>query len=120
MIFNYPKLDGNAYGAMQDEHFAALERFWNNVVQPNNGHPREYGNPDVAFVLPKNYGWGMRNPNDKIWGVWGPDDKSAQIWNNSRKLISEYGLRLDIVYEDPAFPLGERYNKVYYWNDTIV
>jgi hypothetical protein len=119
MIFNYPSLDGNNYGVMQDEHFAALERFWNDVVKPEDGQPREYGQADVAFVLPKNYGWGMRNPNDKIWGFWGPDDKSAQIWDNSRKLLSEYGLRLDIVYDDPSFPLGGKYNKIYYWNYTI-
>jgi hypothetical protein len=119
LIFNYPKLDGNDYGAMQDEHFDALERFWNDVVQPNTGNPREHGEADVAFVLPKNYGWGLRKPNDRIWGIWGPDDKSAQIWENSRKLISQYGLRLDIVYEDPAFPLAGRYNRVYYWNETV-
>jgi hypothetical protein len=120
MIFNYPQLEGNAYGVMQDEHFAALEQFWSNVVQTNAGGTREYGKPDVALVLPRNYGWGMRSPSDKIWGIYGPDSKSAQIWDNSRKLLSKYGLRLDIVYDDPAFPLAGRYNKVYLWNETVM
>ena len=118
MIFNYPKLDGNDYGVMQDEHFAALEKFWDVVVQPNVGHAREFGKPDVALVLPRNYGWGMRASSDKIWGMWGPDEKSPQIWDISRKLLSQYGLRLDIVYDDPAFPLAGRYNRVYYWNES--
>ncbi len=120
MIFNYPNLDGNNYGVMQDEHFAALERFWDEVVKTNDGQPREFGQADAAFVLPKNYGWGMRNPNDRIWGIWGPDDKSAQIWSNSEKLLSRHGLRLDIVYDDPAFPLSGRYSRVYYWNNSVV
>lgn len=118
-IFDYPYLPGNDYGVMTDEHFEALQRFWNNIVVANIGKPREFGNPDVALVLPKNYGWGMRNSGDRIWGIWGPDDKSPQIWNITQRLLGEYGLRLDIVYDDPAFPLADRYNKVYYWNETI-
>jgi hypothetical protein len=118
-IFNYPQLEGNDYGVMQDEHFVALERFWKNVFQSNVGRNREFGNPDVALVLPRNYGWGMRNPNDTIWGMWRPDNKSPQIWENSRKLLSKYGLSLDIVYEDPEFPFAGIYNRVYYWNETI-
>lgn len=118
-VFNYPYLPGNDYGVMKDEHFAALERFWDDVVQPNVGHAREFGKPDVALVLPKNYGSKMRKPTDGAWGMWGPDDKSAQIFNITQKLLSEYGLRLDIVYDDPSFPLAGRYNRVYYWNETV-
>jgi len=40
MIFNFPELDGTGYGVMQDEHFAALERFWNDIVEPNSESPR--------------------------------------------------------------------------------
>ena len=118
MIFNYPKLEGNDYGVMQDEHFAALERFWNTVVTPNLGRARELSGADAALVLPRNYGWGMRSADDKIWGMWETDDKSSQILEISRRLLSEYGLRLDIVYDDPAFPLTGRYNRVYYWNES--
>ena len=116
-IFNYPKLDGTEFGVLQDEHFAALEKFWKTTIASKSG--AEDSGPDVALVLPKNYGWGMRRPDDRIWGIWGPDDKSAQIWEISRRLISEYGLRLDIVYDDPTFPTVGKYNQVYYWNDTI-
>jgi hypothetical protein len=61
----------------------------------------------------------MRNPTDKIWGFWGPDDKSPIIWNAVQKLLSQYSLRLDIIYDDPAFPTQGNYSKVYYWNQTI-
>ena len=118
MIFNYPSLEGNAYGVMRDEHFLALEQFWQNVVVSKRVFP-DYGKADVALVLPKNYGWGMRSIDDRIWGMWGPDDKSPQIWTISQRLLTKYGLRLDIVYDDAAFPAAGKYNQIYYWNDTI-
>jgi len=119
-IFNYPSLDGNPYGVMQDEHFAALETFWKNVVTAKTPTVPDYRAADVALVLPKNYGWGMRTANDKIWGMWTADDKSPQIWALSRQLLTKYGLQLDIVYDDAAFPLADRYKQVYYWNDSYV
>ena len=74
---------------------------------------------EAALVLPRNYGWGMRHPEDKIWGWWGPDEKSPQIWAISRQLLAQYGTSLDIVYDDPAFPAEGIYKTVYYWNQTI-
>ena len=119
LIFNYPNLEGNNYGVMQDEHFLALEEFWKNAVVSKGLTVPEYQEADVALVLPKNYGWGMRTTDDKIWGMWGPDDKSPQIWAISRKLLTKYGLRLDIVFDDADFPVAGRYRRVYYWNDSI-
>jgi hypothetical protein len=119
-IFDYPTLDGNPYGVMQDEHFAALEAFWKNVVTAKTPTVPDYRAADVALVLPKNYGWGMRTANDKIWGMWPADDKSPQIYALSRQLLTKYGLQLDIVYDDAAFPLAGRYSQVYYWNDSYV
>jgi hypothetical protein len=115
-IFDYPyNLTDNQYGVMTDDHFQALEQFWTHVNSqaPNSAHAQ------AALVLPKDYGFGMRSPTDKIWGFWGPDDKSALIWNITQTLLSQYGLRLDIIYDDPAFPLQGNYSKVYYWNQTI-
>ena len=80
VIFDYPTYpDNNPYGVMTDEHFEALERFWNDVVALS---PGTHGSikAEAALLLPKDYGWGMRNPRDRIWGAWGPDEKSAQIW----------------------------------------
>jgi hypothetical protein len=115
MIFNYPTLEGNPYGIMLDEHFDALERFWNDVV---NNPEVVYGSikAEAALVLPKNYGWGMRHPEDRIWGWWGPDDKSEQIWMLSHQLLEQYGTQLDIIYDDPVFPFQDKYPQIYYWN----
>ena len=119
VIFNYPKIEGNPYGIMTDEHFEALELFWNDVMtEPNLKTIPDFSQAEAALVLPKNYGWGMRHPDDKIWGFWGPDEKSPQIWELSRKLLSQYGLSLDIVYDAPAFPVTGKYPQIYYWNQT--
>ena len=118
VIFNYPQIEGNPYGILTDEHFEALERFWNDVMTKPNQKTRDFNQAEAALVLPKNYGWGMRNPTDSIWGFWGPDEKSPQIWEISRKLLAQYGLSLDIVYDDPAFPAAGKYSQIYYWNQT--
>jgi hypothetical protein len=118
-IFNYSnstQIDPYG-GAMTDAHFLALQNFWTQVVTktaPNSVLA------EVAFVLPKDYGFGLRRVDDRIWGFWGPDDKSPIIWSNLNKLLGQYGSRLDLVYDDPAYPLEKgNYTKVYYWNQTI-
>lgn len=117
VIFDYPTLDGNEYGVMTDEHFQALEDFWNNIVKSPD-FIRGSVKAEAVLVLPENYGWGMRNPDDKIWGFWGPDEKSPQIWELSRNLLEQYGYGLDIVYDDPEFLVEGMYSKVYYWNQS--
>lgn len=118
MIFNFPTLEDNDYGIMTDEHFDALERFWNDVMK-NSEVIHASIEAEAALVLPKNYGWGMRHQEDRIWGWWGPDNKSQQIWTISRQLLTQYGTHLDIVYDDPAFPVTGKYKQIYYWNQTI-
>jgi hypothetical protein len=117
IIFNYPQIEGNPYGILTDKHFEALEKLWNEATQ----NPRKISESqaEVALVLPRNYGWGMRHPEDWIWGFWGPDEKSPQIWEISRKLLSQYGISLDIVYDDPTFSVTGKYPLIYYWNQTI-
>ena len=118
IIFNYPtNPPGNPYGILTDEHFTAMQQFWSYMQK----HPEDYGKTEAqaALVLPENYAWGMRKPDDKIWGYWGPDDLSPQIWELSQDLLDQYGLALDIVYDDPDFPIADIYQeKSYYWNST--
>jgi hypothetical protein len=117
IIFNYAEDRTGPYGTLQEEHFQALERFWNEVVQnPSVVHGGVKA--EAALVLPKNYGWGMRNPNDIIWGLWSTNSTSEQIWTQLQNKIVQYGTRLDIVYEDPAYPVAGRYSNIYYWNQT--
>jgi hypothetical protein len=63
VIFNYPQL--NFYGALTDDHFAAMKYFLNYINQfPRNKYGIAKG--EVGFVLPKDYGWGMREADDKM------------------------------------------------------
>jgi len=117
IIFNYPTdPPGNPYGILTDEHFEAMQQFWSYMQQ----HPEDYGKTEAqaALVLPENYAWGIRKPDDKIWGYWGPDDLSPQIWELCHDLLDQYGLALDIVYDDPDFPIADIYQEIYYWNYT--
>ena len=115
-IFNYPQLPDNPYGVMQDEHFDALKQFWNDAQNHKILHNSTKA--QAALVLPTNYGWGMRRPDDRIWGYWGPDDKSPQIWEQTTTLFSLYGLKLDIVYSDSNFSLANKYSQIHWWNST--
>jgi hypothetical protein len=117
VVFNYAEDMEGPYGTLQDEHFDALKRFWNKVVKSS---AVKHGSieAEAVLVLPENYGWGMRNPEDTIWGLWGSDEKSQQIWELSRSLLDHYGSGLDIVYIDPDFPVEEKYDLIFYWNQT--
>lgn len=117
IIFNYAQDMTGAYGTLQEEHFEALERFWNEVVQ-NNGVVHGGVKAEAALVLPADYGWGMRRPDDTIWGLWKADDVSEQVWTQLQDKLEQYGQKLDIVYDDPAFPVEGKYANIFYWNKT--
>ena len=119
VVFDYPRYpETNPYGILTEEHFTAMKRFWNYLQACPRGI---FGKVEgqVAFVLPKDYGWGMRQPDDKIWGIWSSDDLSSLIWENIDKSIRKYGLKLDIIYDDPRFNFEEKYSQIYFWNSTI-
>ena len=101
---------------MTDEHFNALQRFWKDIT---HNKFEDLNKPDAALVLPTNFGWGMRNPNDTIWGFWLTDNRTQQIAIVTSKLLTQYGARLDIVYDEPDYPISKvNYQQVYYWNQT--
>jgi hypothetical protein len=111
IIFNYSE-DPLSPNTLLEEHFLALERFWSEVVQ----------NPEVVhggiraeavMVLPKNYGWGMRAPHDNIWGMWSADDTAQEIWNQLQNKIDQYGLKLDIVFEDTNYSVSGKYHNIF-------
>jgi hypothetical protein len=120
VIFDYPETVYSEYGILTDEHFNALEDFWNYV----NNNPNEFGTikAEVAYVLPENYGYGFRGANDKIWGLWSAntDDRSEKIWSDVNQLLDEYMFSLDIVYNDSEFnaDLKRNYDKLVFWNET--
>lgn len=114
IVFNFPYNQSNPYGILEEEHFDAMESFWNMTSS------LEMVEAEAAFVLPKDYGWGMRSLEDNIWfPEWGPDSQSSLIWANMNKLIARYGLKLDIIYDDPRFGFEEKYSNIYLWSDQI-
>ncbi len=115
LVFNY---ELNGQGILTDEHFNAMKQFWDNIhssAQDSFGKSKG----QVAFVLPTNYGWGMRHINDRMWGLWDAPNNSSQIWDNLNKLTDKYGLNLDIVYEDQNVSIQGLYTQTYLWNSTI-
>ncbi|HEY9753904.1 MAG TPA: hypothetical protein V6C97_01955 [Oculatellaceae cyanobacterium] len=117
ILFNYPALEGNNYGIMQNEHFQAIQDFWKNTTEGKLKFNTTKA--QAAMVLPTNYGWAMRRPDDRIWGFWGADEKSPQIWNTTQTLLARYGPALDIIYDDPNQPATGKYTQIYQWNTTI-
>ena len=115
VVFNY---ELNDQGILTDEHFNSMKQFWDNIhSSTQNSFGKSTG--QVAFVLPTNYGWGMRHPNDRMWGLWDAPTNSSQIWENLNKLTDKYGLNLDIVYEDQNVSIQGLYTQTYLWNNTI-
>jgi hypothetical protein len=98
---------------LTDEHLDAMERFWQYTID----HPRPADLLDgrVAFVLPKDYGYGFRGPNDKIWGLWESDELSLKISEDLGILLEEYGSELDIIYDD-GLKLDNTYRQYFFWN----
>ena len=117
VVFNYPY--DQPLGILEEEHFDAMETFWDMTRSHQQGSLEKVSG-EVAFVLPKDYGWGMRHPDDNIWlPWWGPDALSPLIWENMNKLIDKYGLRLDIIYNDTRFDFTEKYSQIYYWDSQL-
>ena len=81
-VFNYPTYPNtNPYGILTEDQFKAMENFWNQI-HSNQKSTFGTANAQVALVLPKDYGWGMRTPTDQIWGLWNADSLSPVIWND--------------------------------------
>jgi hypothetical protein len=117
VIFDYPKI--GQYGILNQDHFEALEDFWNYV----HINPQEHGiiQGELAYVLPQHYGFGFRKPGDTIWGLWNADELSAKVWNDTNMLLDRHGSSLDVVYSDPEFmdSVKSRYDILFFWNETI-
>lgn len=115
VVFNYPT-NQTKYGLLTKEHLESIENFWDYTQNT----PRPQKNAEIAYVLPKNYGFGFRAPNDKIWGIFGPDELSAKIWDDAMNLIDAYGTNLDIIYESSDHDILQLYETLIYWNGTQI
>jgi hypothetical protein len=116
IVFTYPNI--TAYGTLTDEHFEALQRFWNTLkTNPDSLGKTE---SEVAYVVPADYGSGFRTSNDNLWGQFPADELSAKIYSDIVALTGRYGAKLNILYDgaETAAKLGG-YSAVYYYNQTI-
>jgi hypothetical protein len=96
---------------LTQDHYDALKDFWN-YVQAN---PNKQGSlkADTALALPQDYGFGFRSVNDSVWGVK-PDNMTEQVYQDVQSFLSEYGSRLDLVYNEAAFnsTTTSKYDKI--------
>jgi hypothetical protein len=119
IVFSYPNITGTSYGILEEEHFYALQQFWSKL----HSDPGSFGSNDaeVAYVVPRDYGFGFRTADDHIWGLFSNNTLSAKIYNDVQTLTNQYGAHLDILYDEAeiAAPLLGNYSRVYYWNQTI-
>ena len=107
--------EGYTGGILEQEHFDALEQFWEYVKA--NPRRNDQNSDRVAYVLPKDFGYGFRGPNDKIWGLWVADAFSFEVSENLGKLLDQYDSELDIIY-DEGLELDSTYSKYIFWNGT--
>jgi hypothetical protein len=116
-VFDYPYVSDNIYGVLTDDQFSAIQQFWSDISQ---GKYVDESAPVAALVLPHNYGYGLRWPNDTIWGFWPADERSPQVWSAVNTLLDKYGVKLDIVFEDGKYPVDSgHYQNVFFWNQTL-
>ena len=109
--------EGWTQSVLKPEHFGALKRFWEYVKQ--NPRQTAQAGDRVAYVLPKDYGYGFRGPDDKIWGFWQADNLTSKVCANLNYLLTEYDKKLDIVYDFNLLPGNTYgYSKLFYWNDS--
>jgi hypothetical protein len=116
IVFNYVVDMQGPYGLLDQPRFDALERFYEEEL--NSTYVMHDAKAGTAFVLPHNYGSGLRNPDDIIWGMWTANQTDNQIWQRMQNALSTYGEKLIIVYDDPAHPPAGKYSQVIYWNQT--
>jgi hypothetical protein len=115
LVFNYPT-NITEYGILTREHLESIKKFWdyvNDVPQPTQASK-------TAYVLPKYYGYGFREQDDRIWGLWSSDKLSTVVWDKANSLSVTYGEKLDIIYDTTELSLEQHYEKLIFWNGTII
>ena len=106
------------HGVLQEEHLDALRRFWQYAT--DNPRPSDPPSDRVAYVLPKDYAYGFRGPDDTIWGLWEADAFSLEISTKVGSLIDRYQNRLDIIYDDGLETNSSYgYSQLIFWNGTV-
>jgi hypothetical protein len=119
LIFDYAASSKTeaAHGILGQEHLDALKQFWDYA----RSHPRPANpvNERAAYVLAQGFGYGFRSGDDWVWGLWKNETISSRIWNDVNNYSSQYGEKLDIIYEDNPNFSQSNYSRLIYWNGTV-
>ncbi len=120
IILNYAQEKITPYGTLTEKHFDAMKKFWNYIqANPERILSDDLNSAPVAYVLPKDYGWGFRGAEDKVWGFW-VDELSIKIGTDLSFLLDTHPLGLDVIYDDSRYYDQMRsYSKLYFWNGTV-
>jgi parallel beta-helix repeat protein len=111
----YDSSQNYANTTLTQEDFNALKEFWNYVQQNTDKHG--ILKADTAVVLPQDYGFGFRSPDDSVWQYHYADNWTQKLYSDVTNLINQYNSSLNIVYSDPQFhnAIQSEYSKVLYW-----
>jgi hypothetical protein len=101
-------------GSLNPEHFQAMQQFWQYIQHnPRKSIPADQR---VAYVLPKDYGVGLRWRDEKIWGLFDADNVSTRLYDDAHSLLKRYGANLDIIYDDDISFHDLEYGEVIFWD----
>ena len=100
---------------LTEDHFSALKNFWS-YIQHN---PDKHGElkADTVVILPQDYGFGFRNPDDSVWRYHLPDNWTRKMFSDITNLVNQHNSTLNIVYSDPQFKNATQsgYGKIFHW-----
>jgi hypothetical protein len=119
VVFDGNSTPSGQSGVLKPEHLDAMKKFWDEAMGGNRYNEFQ---ADVAYVLPTDYGYGFRGPEDKIWGLWSADSIATKIWEDTVHLLTKYEGKIDIIYEEKTrnAPVDLPYRTLIYWNGTTV
>jgi len=111
---------------LQQSQLDAIKRFW----QYTQDNPRTVSQASSrsAYVLPQDFGYGFRSPNDTIFGLWNANwDGTASLSFTADismcvvTFLQMLGPNLDILYPNGNLTVKSAgYKNVVYWNDTNI
>jgi hypothetical protein len=115
IVFNHPT-NLTQFGILTKEHLYSMRKFWNYMRK----FPQPTPASNTAYVLPQDYGYGFRGPNDQIWGLWSSDELSPKVWNEVSDLLISFSVKLDIIYETKELDNVQRYDTLIFWNGSTI
>jgi hypothetical protein len=111
---------------LQQGQLDAIKQFWQ--YAQDNPRTVSQASDRSAYVLPQDFGYGFRSPNDTIFGLWNADWDGTASLNFVADIsmcvvtfLQMLGPNLDILYANGNQTIESLgYKNVIYWNDTNI